>query len=91
MQPRLTTDWVTEALQMVFRCRFPSAGLIFPSDRGTQYTSNLFQKLLKSCRIGPSLGRIGLCFDNAAMESFLGMIKTEWVHHQRFAIRQEAR
>ena len=91
MLPRLTTDLVTQALQMAFRYRFPLAGLIFHSDRGTQYTNDTFQNLLKTYRMRPSLGRTGSCFDNAAIESFFGSLKSEWIHHQRFATRQEAR
>jgi len=91
MLPRLTTNLVTNALRMAFRYRIPPAGLIFHSDRGTQYTSDTFQNLLKTYRMRPSLGRTGSCFDNAAMESFFGSLKSEWLHHQRFATREEAR
>lgn len=91
MLPNLTADLVVQALKMAFRYRQPSSGLIFHSDRGSQYTSDLFQRLLKIYRFRPSLGRTGSCFDNAAMESFFGTLKSEWLHHQRFETRQEAR
>ena len=91
MLPNITTDLVKQALKMAFRHRQPSAGLIFHSDRGSQYTSDTFQHLLKIYRLQPSLGRTGSCFDNAVMESFFGTLKNEWLYHQRFATRQEAR
>lgn len=90
MQPRLTQDLTTGALQMAFRNRRPAAGLIHHSDRGSQYTAHDYQRLLRAYQARPSLGRTGTCFDNAAMESFFGSLKSEWLHHQRFETRAEA-
>jgi putative transposase len=66
-------------------------GAIFHSDRGSQYTSHEFAEVLRSYGIRQSVGRTGVCFDNAAAESFFGKLKTENVHHRKFATRVEAR
>ena len=90
MRPRLTQELTTSALNMAFLNRRPAAGLIHHSDRGSQYTAHHYQQLLRVYQARPSFGRTGSCFDNAAMESFFGSLKAEWLHHQRFATRQEA-
>jgi transposase InsO family protein len=64
---------------------------IFHSDRGGQYTSYDFARLLRDEGLRQSVGRTGICFDNAMAESFFGKLKTEWVHHRSFATREEAR
>ena len=66
-------------------------GAIFHSDRGSQYTSQEFAETLDAYGIKQSVGRTGICFDNAAAESFFGKLKTENVHHRKFATRAEAR
>jgi putative transposase len=90
MQPRLTQELTNQALKMALAHRQHAPGLIHHSDRGSQYTSNDYQSLLGSCQIRPSFGRVGSCFDNAAMESFFGSLKSEWLYHQRFETRQHA-
>jgi transposase InsO family protein len=64
---------------------------IFHSDRGSQYTSYDFADTLTKNDIRQSVGRTGICFDNAMEESFFGKLKTETVHHRRFATGAEAR
>lgn len=64
---------------------------IFHSDRGSQYTSIEFGETLDKYKIRRSVGRTGICFDNAMAESFFGKLKTEMVHHRKFATRAEAR
>ena len=56
IQSRMTTDLVSRALTKAYNLRQPSAGLIFHSDRGSQYTSQRFQRLLKSYGISASMG-----------------------------------
>lgn len=90
MQPHLTQALTISALKMAFSHRRPAAGLIHHSDRGSQYTAHDYQRILSAYQARPSLGRTGSCFDNAAMESFFGSLKSEWLHHQRFETRQEA-
>lgn len=91
MQPRMTADLVCEALRMGLTHRRPASGLIHHSDRGSQYTSAVFQELLTVHAIQPSVGRTGDCYDNAAMESFFATLKRERIQHQIYATRAEAR
>ncbi len=90
MHPTLSGLLTTSALKMAMMSRSPEEGLIHHSDRGSQYTSTDYQQLLQAHRCQPSFGRVGNCFDNAAMESFFGTLKTEWLHHQRLRTRQQA-
>ena len=64
-------------------------GLIFHSDRGSQYASDDFRQLLEEYGITPSMSRKGDCWDNACSETLFGSLKVERLHGQRFAtIRQ---
>lgn len=76
---RLTTELVNRALTMAVTHRDPSAGLIFHSDRGSQYTSESFRKLLKTYRMVQSMSSSGNCYDNAITESFFHTLKTELI------------
>ena len=75
----LRSELVQEALTMAIRTRRPSrdGGLIHHSDRGVQYASGSFQQMLNQHGITCSMSRKGDCYDNAAMESFFGTLKTE--------------
>ena len=90
MAPTLGQELTLAALRMALLRRRPLSGLIHHSDRGSQYTSHEYQLLLKAHQIQPSLGKVGSCFDNAAMESFFGSLKSEWLYFQRFDTRQQA-
>ena len=90
MQRSLSQTLTSSALKMALLRRQPGAGLIHHSDRGSQYTSGEYQRLLKSVHAQPSFGRTGSCFDNAAIESFFGSLKSEWLHPQRFDTRPQA-
>ena len=57
--------------------RRPPEGLIHHSDRGSQYCSKSYQKLMKQFKMRPSMSRKGNCYDNAPMERFFGTLKTE--------------
>lgn len=87
---RMTQDLVGRALFRAIVARRPQAGLIHHSDRGSQYCSRNYQKLLKQFGIIASMSRKGNCYDNAPMESFFGTLKNELVHHRKFRTRQEA-
>ncbi len=89
--PTLETSLVKEALQQALVDRRPSAGLLHHSDRGSQYASSAYRALLHSGRLRPGMSAAGNCYDNAAMESFWSTLKTEWLHHQHFQNRQQAR
>lgn len=83
-------ELVCTAMSMAaHRIPLPS-GAIFHSDRGSQYTSYNFSRLLRAENVRQSVGRTGICFDNAMAESFFGRMKTEWTHHRNFATRHEA-
>ena len=64
---------------------------IFHSDRGTQYTSAEFDAFTTRKGIRRSLGRTGVCWDNAAAESFFAALKNEMYYRQSFATRARAR
>lgn len=90
MDARMKTDLVADALRMALQQRRPQADLLHHSDRGSQYTSADYQRLLARHGIIVSMSRSGNCYDNAAMESFFATLKTECADH-RFATRQDAR
>jgi transposase InsO family protein/transposase-like protein len=77
MSNRITKALVSNALQMAFWRRRPVTGLIFHSDRGSQYCSNSFRKLFRRNQIKSSMSRKGDCWDNSVAESFFGTLKTE--------------
>jgi transposase InsO family protein len=91
MADHLRTDLVSEALQMAIQHRCPGEGLLHHSDRGVQYASEDYQQLLDEHHMEVSMSGRGDCWDNACAESFWGTLKTELVHHERFATREAAR
>jgi putative transposase len=91
MSERMTKALVMQALFRACATKRPGKGLIHHSDRGSQYCAHDYQKLLKQFGMIPSMSRKGNCWDNAPMESFWGTLKTELVHHRRFATRDQAR
>ena len=82
---RMTSELVEKALSQAFWTRKPAEGLIFHSDRGSQYTSSSFRKLTKRYRMRASMGDVGACWDNAVVERFFGSLKHDWIFkvHQR--------
>ncbi|WP_432560113.1 IS3 family transposase [Granulicoccus sp. GXG6511] len=80
LDTHMRTDLVTDALSMAITHRRPRRKVIFHSDRGTQYTSKEFAKFCKNNRIRRSLGRTGICYDNAVAESFFATYKKELIH-----------
>jgi transposase InsO family protein len=76
----MRTELVTAALDMAIARRNPPAGVIFHSDRGAQYTSGDFARYCKNHSIRRSLGRTGICYDNAVSESFFATYKKELIH-----------
>jgi transposase InsO family protein len=91
MSERLTRDIVLKALLMALWRRRPDAGLLHHSDRGSQYASGDFQALLEEHGIECSMSGTGNCYDNAAMESWFGLLKRERVNRRRYQTRREAR
>jgi putative transposase len=88
---RLTSELVNEALRMAIGRQLPMMDLLAHSDRGSQYASGSYQRLLASRGITCSMSRKGNCWDNAPMESFFATLKKELVHQERYATREEAR
>ena len=76
---RMTQDLVAKAMMKAINLRQPKPGLVFHSDRGSQYTSHHYRKLLKNNGIRPSMGSTGACWDNAVVERFFGSLKHDWV------------
>ena len=85
------TNLVVNALTMAFTAGGIAAGCIFHSDRGSQYTADEFRSFLRRHDLRPSVGRTGVCWDNAMAESFFGALKNELVHRTVFATRNHAR
>ena len=88
MQPHMQTNLVKDALAMAWFHRQPAAGLIFHSDRGSQYCSHDFQGAMKDWGMRSSMSRKGNCWDNSPTESFWGRLKTACVHGKKFATRR---
>ena len=80
----MKTDLVTSALTMAYERRRPGIGVLHHSDRGSQYASEEYQKLLKEYGMRTSMSRKGNCLDNAPMESFFHTLKTELIHHKKY-------
>ena len=78
----MKTSLIVDALEMAITTRNPNKGLIFHSDRGTQYASNSFKELLKKNNITQSMSRSGNCWDNAVAESFFHTLKTELFYQE---------
>ena len=87
MSKRMTTELVTEALDMALMQRCPDENLLHHSDRGSQYCSDDYQRMLRTNGITCSMSRKGDCWDNAAMES----LKKELIYHERYKTRASAR
>ena len=76
---RMTTSLVGRALMKAYNLRQPPKGLVFHSDRGSQYTSKRYRKLVKSYGMRASMGDVGACWDNAVVERFFGSLKHDWL------------
>jgi putative transposase len=91
LDTHMRTDLVTRAIDMAAGNIAIAPGAVFHSDRGAQYTSRQFRQHLRSHGILPSVGRTGVCWDNAMAESFFGALKNELVHRTAFATVDHAR
>ncbi|MFD5419852.1 IS3 family transposase, partial [Streptomyces sp. NPDC127069] len=88
---RPRTDLVADALKAACRRRRPEGPVVFHSDRGTQYTSGAFTRLAAALNVRLSVGRTGVCWDNALAESFFATLKTELVTRHRWHTHTAAR
>jgi len=97
LQEKITGELVIDALRMAWflRCSEDKTGstadLIFHSDRGSQYASHEFTKVLKEYGITPSMSRKGNCWDNACSETLFGSLKVERLHGQHFKTIRQAK
>jgi len=90
MGERLSRNLVGQSLLRAVTTRRPQKGLLHHSDRGGQYCSHEYRRLLEQFGVEVSMSGIGNCFDNAPMESFWGILKQELVHHRHYRSRREA-
>ena len=85
MSNRMPTELVCNALNMAMRNRGYPTGVILHSDRGSQYCSHDYQKLINSYKLLCSMSAKGCCYDNAACESFFATLKAELIYRETFA------
>ncbi|MGH3926134.1 MAG: IS3 family transposase, partial [Pseudonocardiaceae bacterium] len=91
MSDSLHTDLVCAAVDAAANYIDLQPGCIFHSDRGTQYTSSQFRAHLAKYELRGSVGRTGVCWDNAMAESFFGALKNEWLNRMVFRTKEQAR
>jgi putative transposase len=87
----MRTSLVVDALQMAVTGGHVQPGAVFHSDRGAQYTSADFTRFCAGRRIRTSVGNTGVCWDNAAAESFFASLKNEMYYRESFTTRARAR
>jgi putative transposase len=87
----MRTSLITDALQMGIDARLVAREAIFHSDRGTQYTSAEFAKFCKKRGVRRSVGRTGVCWDNAVAEAFFAALKNDLYYRYRWPTRARAR
>lgn len=90
MSHRMTKELVILALKRAIGRQKPTEGLIHHSDRGSQYASHEYQKVLREHNMITSMSRKGNCYDNACIESFHSIIKRELIHLKKYFTRQQA-
>ena len=91
MADHMESRLVVDALEMAVARRLPGEGLLAHTDRGSQYASEHYQRLLGKHGIECSMSGVGQCWDNAPMESFFASLKKELVHHEDYQTRPEAK
>lgn len=91
MSHRMTAELAVSALRNAIALRSPKGTVVVHSDRGSQFRSNAFVKELKNNTLIGSMGRVGACGDNAAMESFFALLQKNVLDRQRWNTRDELR
>ncbi|HHY72570.1 MAG TPA: IS3 family transposase [Bacillus bacterium] len=87
----MTKELVISALKMAYKRQKPGKGVIHHSDRGVQYASSEYQKLLKKYNTRDCMSRNENCYDNACIESFHGILKRELVYQTKYKTRDDAK
>lgn len=90
MSDRMTAELADDALKMALARRNPPKGCVHHSDHGAQYVSLQLSKTMREAGIRPSMGSISSPWDNAAMESLMGLVKAECVHARTYDTREQA-
>jgi putative transposase len=91
MSERMTADLVCDALRMALWRRKHPCSVIVHSDRGSQYCSAAYQRLIVAYQLRCSMSAKGNCYDNACAESFFHSLKVECIHGEQFSSRAEMR
>jgi transposase InsO family protein len=91
MDTHMTAELPLRSLRMALHSRQPQPGMLHHSDRGSQYACYIYQAVLQSRAIRPSMSRTANCYDNAVMESFFASLKAELVDHRHFVSVTQAR
>jgi putative transposase len=91
MSNNMKAELVNDALLMAIWARKPAKGLVWHTDRGSQYAADSHLAIIKQHHIVQSMSRKGNCWDNAVAESFFHSLKTELTHLQKFKTREEAK
>ncbi len=91
MGSRMTAGLAVSALRNAIALRNPAATLVVHSDRGSQFRSHAFVTTLKTHGLTGSMGRVGACGDNAAMESFFALLQKNVLDRQRWSTRDQLR
>ena len=91
MDDNYKTGLIGAAITMADRNHAIAPDAVFHSDRGSNYTSAVYAATLRNLNIRQSVGRTGICFDNALAESFFAALKTERVHRTQYPTREHAR
>jgi putative transposase len=90
MDSRMTADLAVRALRHAVALRGP-AGTVVHSDRGSQFRAHVYVRALRSAQLHGSMGRVGACADNAAMESFFSLLQKNVLNRRRWATRDDLR
>jgi len=91
MDKQMKASLVNDALLMALWKRKPKCGLLWHTDRGSQYAADSHRQILQEYGIIQSMSRKGNCWDNSVAESFFHTLKTELTHHIEFKTREEAK
>lgn len=91
MAAHMNTELIIDAFTMAATRARIQKGATFHSDRGSQYLSDAYQRVLRHHQVHPSAGATGVCWDNSLAESFLGTLKNELIHRENYPTRRTAR
>ena len=90
MSERMTSQLAVDAIRHAITLRRPAATVVH-SDRGSQFRSHAFVHALRAADLNGSMGRVGACADNAAMESFFSLLQKNVLNQRRWTSREELR